>query len=55
MGNCGHVYEQYYMANFVDKDVLAIFLGALRHDNPIWAVGCLERHEVAPDRLNQAQ
>jgi hypothetical protein len=55
MGNRGDVYERYYMPNFVDKDVLAIFLGAPRRDDLIRAVGRLERHEMAPDRLNKAQ
>jgi hypothetical protein len=55
MGNRGDVYERYYMLNFVDKDVLAIFLGTPRRDDFIRAVGRLERHEMAPDGLNQAQ
>jgi hypothetical protein len=53
MGNRGDVYERYYMQNFVDKDVFAIFLGAPRCDDFIRGVGCLERHEMAPDGLNQ--
>jgi hypothetical protein len=55
MGNRGDVYERYYMPNFVDKDVLAIFLGTPRRDDLIRAVGRLERHEMAPDGLDKAQ
>ena len=55
MGNRGDVYERYYMPNFVDKDVLAIFLGTPRRDDLVRAVGRLERHEMAPDRLDKVQ
>jgi hypothetical protein len=55
MGNRGDVYERYYMPNFIDRDTLAIYLGTTRRDDLIQAVGHLERHEEAPDRLTDAQ
>jgi hypothetical protein len=55
MGNRGNVYERYYMPNFVDKDVHAIFIGIPRRNDLIRAVGRLERHKMALDRLNEAQ
>ena len=55
MGNRGDVYERYYMPNFIDSDTLAIYLGAPRRDDLIQAVGHLERHEEAPDKLSNDQ
>ena len=55
MGNRGDVYERYYMPNFIDSDTLAIYLGAPRRDDLIQAVGHLERHEEAPDKLTNDQ
>jgi hypothetical protein len=55
MGNRGDVYERYYMPNFIDRDTLAIYLGTTRRDDLIQAVGHLERHEEAPDRLTDVQ
>ena len=43
------------MPNFIDRDTLAIYLGTPRRDDLIRAVGQLERHEEAPDRLTDAQ
>jgi hypothetical protein len=55
MGNSGDVYKRYYMPNFIDRDCLAIYLGTTRRDDLVRAVGRLERHEKAPDDLNDAQ
>ena len=55
MGNRGDVYERYYMPNFIDSNTLAIYLGTTRRDNLIQAVGHLERHEEAPDKLTKDQ
>ena len=55
MGNRGDVYERHYMPNFIDKDVLTIFLGTPRRDDLIRTVSRLERHEMAPDRLDKVQ
>jgi hypothetical protein len=35
MGNCGDIYERYYMPNFIDRDTLAIYLGTTRRDDLI--------------------
>ena len=43
------------MPNFIDSDTLAIYLGAPRRDDLIQAVGHLERHEEAPDKLTNDQ
>lgn len=55
MGHRGDVYERYYMPNFIDRDTLGIYVGALRRDDLVQAVGRRERHENAPDDLNDAQ
>ena len=55
MGNRGDVYERYYMPNFIDRDTLAIYLSTPRRDDLIRAVGQLERHKEAPDRLTDVQ
>lgn len=55
MGHRGDVYERYYMPNFIDRDTLSIYLGAPRRDDLVRAVGRRERHENAPDDLNDAQ
>ncbi|PVH71727.1 hypothetical protein DL98DRAFT_367011, partial [Cadophora sp. DSE1049] len=55
MGNRGDVYERYYMSSFIDADCQAIYLGTTRRDDLIRAIGRLERHEEAPDKLNNEQ
>jgi hypothetical protein len=55
MGNCGDVYERYYMPNVIDSNTLAIYLGTTRRDDLIQAVGHLEHHEEAPDKLTKDQ
>lgn len=55
MGNRGDVYERYYMPSFIDADCQAIYLGTTRRDDLIRAVGRLERHEQAPDKLTDVQ
>jgi ABC-type phosphate transport system auxiliary subunit len=55
MGNRGDVYERYYMPNSIDRDTLAIYLGTTLRDDLIQAVGHLECHEEAPDKLTDAQ
>jgi hypothetical protein len=36
------MYKQYYILNFVDKDVLTIFLSTPRYNNLIRAIGRLK-------------
>jgi len=55
MGNSGDVYERCYMPSFVDADCQAIYLGTTRREDVIRAVGRLERHNDAPDKLNETQ
>jgi hypothetical protein len=43
------------MPNFIDRDTLAIYLGTPRRGHLIRAVGQLERHDEAPDKLTDAQ
>ncbi|CZT52687.1 uncharacterized protein RSE6_14042 [Rhynchosporium secalis] len=55
MGNSGDVYERHYMPSFIDADCQAIYLGTTRREDLIRAVGRLERHDDAPDKLTNAQ
>ncbi|KAH6704086.1 hypothetical protein BKA61DRAFT_416761, partial [Leptodontidium sp. MPI-SDFR-AT-0119] len=55
MGNSGDVYERHYMPSFIDADCQAIYLGTTRREDLIRAVGRLERHDDAPDKLNDTQ
>jgi hypothetical protein len=51
MGNRGDVYERYYMPAFINRDCQAIYLGSIRRDDLVQAVGRLARHERAPKHL----
>ncbi|PVH68439.1 hypothetical protein DL98DRAFT_217496 [Cadophora sp. DSE1049] len=55
MGNSGDVYERHYMPSFIDADCQAIYLGTTRREDLIRAVGRLERHDDAPNKLNEVQ
>ncbi|PVH68523.1 hypothetical protein DL98DRAFT_522703 [Cadophora sp. DSE1049] len=55
MGNSGDVYERHYMPSFIDADCQAIYLGTTRREDLIRAVGRLERHDDAPDKLSDTQ
>ena len=55
MGNSGDVYERHYMPSFIDADCQAIYLGTTRREYLIRAVGRLERHDDAPDKLSDTQ
>ena len=55
MRNSGDVYERHYMPSFIDADCQAIYLGTTRREDLIRRVGRLERHNDAPDKLNNVQ
>jgi hypothetical protein len=55
MGHRGDVYERYYMPSFIDRDCQAIYIGSIRRDDLIRAVGRLICHEKAPKHLNDVQ
>lgn len=54
MGNSGDVYERYYMLLFIDADCQAIYLRTTRHEDLIRAIGRLERHDDALNKLTKA-
>jgi hypothetical protein len=51
MGNQGDVYKQHYIPEFINIDYKAIYLGTIRLDNLVQAVGRLERYKQAPTYL----
>jgi hypothetical protein len=55
MGHWGDVYKWYYMPLFIDWDYQAIYLGSIRRDDLIRAVGRLICHERAPKALTDVQ
>ncbi|CZT53322.1 uncharacterized protein RSE6_14815 [Rhynchosporium secalis] len=54
IGNSSDIYERYYMLSFINADCQAIYLGTTRREDLIRAVGRLQRHDDAPDKLTNA-
>lgn len=54
-GGTSSVYRQYYMPEFVDRDVQAIYFGSTRQDDLIRAIGRIPRNGQAPTRLTDDQ
>ncbi|ETS84054.1 hypothetical protein PFICI_05930 [Pestalotiopsis fici W106-1] len=54
-GGTSAVYRNYYMPEFVDKDVQSVYFGVTPRDNVIRAIGRIRRNALAPTRLTQDQ
>ncbi|KAI0550140.1 hypothetical protein F4679DRAFT_595032 [Xylaria curta] len=54
-GGTSTVYRQYYMPDFVDTDIQAIYFGSVPQKDLIQQMSMIPRNELAPTRLNDEQ